>query len=91
MIPYLMNYLIALNLIGFLSMGADKSRAKRHAWRIPERVLIMIAILGGSIGSLAGMYLFRHKTRHAKFTCGIPFILILQIAALIFLGRFLHL
>ena len=60
-------------------MLADKRKARRGAWRIPEATLIGTAALGGSIGVLAGMYLVRHKTRHLKFTLGVPFILIVQL------------
>lgn len=72
-------YLILINAAAFVLMLADKLKAKRGAWRIPERVLIGSALLGGSIGALAGMYTFRHKTKHIKFTVGIPVILALQI------------
>ena len=71
-------YLIIINAAGFLLMLADKRKARRGAWRIPEATLIGAAALGGSIGVLAGMYLVRHKTRHLKFTLGVPFILIVQ-------------
>ena len=60
-------------------MFIDKEKAKRHKWRIPENTLIFISLIGGSIGSLIGMYLFRHKTKHFKFKIGIPFILFLQL------------
>ena len=76
-------YVIIMNIIGVMMMGLDKSRAKRHAWRIPERTLFLISLLGGSVGSLAGMYLFRHKTKHMKFVIGMPLILLIQIAACI--------
>ena len=72
-------YLIIINAAAFLLMLVDKLKAKRGAWRISEATLMWIAVLGGSIGSLFGMYLCRHKTRHIKFTLGIPLILILQI------------
>lgn len=72
-------YLVIINAIGFLIMLADKKKAQRGRWRIPERTLISIAILGGSIGSLLGMNLFRHKTKHPKFTIGIPLILAVQV------------
>lgn len=62
-------------------MLTDKRKAKRGAWRIPEATLMWAAVLGGSIGSLAGMYTFRHKTKHPKFTIGIPVILAIQIIA----------
>jgi len=61
-------------------MLADKLKAKRGAWRIPEKTLLGVAAAGGSIGSLVGMYTFRHKTKHIKFTLGIPLILIAQLA-----------
>ena len=76
-------YVIIMNIIGVMMMGIDKSRAKRHAWRIPERTLFLISLLGGSVGSLAGMYLFRHKTKHMKFVIGMPLILLIQIVACI--------
>lgn len=66
-------------------MLADKRKAKKNLWRIPERTLILTAALGGSIGSLAGMYTFRHKTQHPKFTIGIPVILAAQIVAAVVL------
>lgn len=80
-------YLLIINAAGFLLMLADKSKAKRGAWRIPEATLMGVAVIGGSIGSLIGMKLFRHKTRHPKFFIGIPLILALQIVAAIFLMR----
>jgi len=80
-------YLIFLNLVGFLIMGEDKRRAKMHRWRISERMLFLVSILGGSIGTWAGMYVFHHKTRHWYFVIGIPLILILQIAGAIWLYR----
>lgn len=80
-------YLIIINAAGFLLMLADKQKARRGAWRIPEATLIWVAILGGSVGSLIGMYLFRHKTRHLKFTVGIPLILFLQLALVIALFK----
>lgn len=78
-------YLLLINAIAFLLMLVDKQKARKNLWRIPEATLLGIALLGGSIGALAGMYTFRHKTRHIKFTLGIPAILILQIV----LGGFL--
>ena len=73
-------YLIVLNPLAFLLMGLDKAKARRHRWRIPEKALFLSAILGGSIGAIAGMQLFRHKTKHASFRIGMPCILILQLA-----------
>ena len=69
----------AINLIGFALMGIDKHKAKKRAFRIPEATLFIVAIIGGSIGSIIGMYAFRHKTKHFSFVYGMPFILILQI------------
>ena len=76
-------YLVLINAVGFFLMIADKSRARKNRRRIPEATLMLIAVLGGSLGSLAGMYLVRHKTRHIKFTAGIPLILAVQIVAAI--------
>lgn len=72
-------YLIIINAAGFLLMLIDKQKARHKLWRIPEATLIGIAVIGGSIGSLLGMYIFRHKTRHRKFTVGIPGILVGQV------------
>lgn len=77
-------YLIPLNLAGFILMGADKRRARKGKWRIPEATLFSVAALGGSIGSIAGMYTFRHKTKHKSFVYGMPAILLAQ-AVLAFL------
>lgn len=76
-------YLIFINLLGLILMAADKSKAKNHRWRIPEKVLFTVAVIGGSIGAWCGMYLFRHKTKHKSFVIGIPLILILQIVAIL--------
>lgn len=81
LIKILLVYLLLVNAVGFFIMLADKLKAKRNAWRIPEATLMTVAAIGGSIGSLAGMYTFRHKTKHLKFTIGIPVILALQIVA----------
>ena len=72
-------YFLIINAAGFLSMLLDKQKARKNLWRIPESTLLPIALLGGSIGSLVGMYLVRHKTKHLKFTLGIPLIMIGQI------------
>ena len=76
----LMIYLVIINLIAFLTFGADKRRARRDRRRVRESTLFLLAAIGGSIGALLGMYVFRHKTRHWYFCVGIPAILILQIA-----------
>ena len=74
----LLVYLFIVNAAGFLLMLVDKIKAKKNAWRIPESVLFLIAVLGGSLGSLLGMYTFRHKTRHIQFTLGMPLIFATQ-------------
>ena len=76
-------YLLTINAVGFMLMLADKIKAKKNLWRIPEMILFVTAIAGGSIGSLAGMYLFRHKTRHFSFILGMPLILAVQVIAVI--------
>ena len=81
---YILLYLALINAAAFLLMLVDKIKAKKNLWRIKESTLILSAVLGGSIGALAGMYTFRHKTLHRKFTIGIPAILILQIAAVLY-------
>lgn len=75
----LLLYLVIINAAALLLMLADKRRARKNLWRIPERTLLLCAALGGSLGSLAGMYLFRHKTLHPKFTIGVPLILAAQV------------
>ena len=77
----LLYYLLIINAAGFLLMLVDKWKAKKNRWRVRESTLLLIAALGGSVGSLLGMYLFRHKTRHLKFTLGIPLILAAQCIA----------
>ena len=78
-------YLLIVNALGFILMLADKYNARKNLWRIPEAVLMWSAILGGSVGALLGMYTCRHKTKHLKFTVGIPMILALQIIGAIVL------
>lgn len=72
-------YLIIINIISFLTMFVDKNRAKNNEWRIKEHTLFSLSFIGGALGSLLGMYTFRHKTKHIKFTLGIPLILIIQV------------
>ena len=79
----LYSYLLIINAAGFLLMLVDKWKAKKNRWRIRESTLLIVAALGGSVGSLAGMYLFRHKTLHLKFTLGIPLILAGQCFAVV--------
>ena len=78
-ILFLIIYFICVNLTGFCLMGIDKRKAIKGAFRIPEATLFIVALIGGSIGSILGMYTFRHKTRHLLFVYGMPAILILQI------------
>lgn len=82
----LAGYVIAMSFVAFCAMGIDKRRAKKDMWRIPEKVLFLLAVLGGSIGSILGMKVFRHKTQHWYFKFGMPLILILQIALVIWLA-----
>ena len=79
----LLVYLLLINAAGFLLMLVDKIKARKNLWRIPEATLMTVAAIGGSIGAIAGMNLFRHKTKHAKFYIGLPVILVLQIVAAI--------
>ena len=76
-------YLFAINIVAFFAFGIDKLKAKRDKWRIPESTLLSMAVLGGSIGALAGMKVWRHKTLHDKYRIGIPVIIALQIAAVV--------
>ena len=74
-------YLICINLVSLVLFYSDKQKARKHAWRIPEKTLFLAAIAGGSVGAIAGMYLFRHKTRHWYFVIGMPLILAVQVIA----------
>jgi uncharacterized membrane protein YsdA (DUF1294 family) len=86
---YFLVYLAVINVIGFAIMGIDKQKAKRGSYRISEKTLFFVALLGGSIGAKIGMELFRHKTHHKKFVYGIPAIIVLQLVVFIyFLYRF---
>ena len=78
-------YIFLVNLTGFALMWADKRKAIRNAWRIPEARLFLCALLGGSLGTLLGMYTFRHKTRHWYFVWGMPAILLLQLGLALYL------
>lgn len=82
---YVIIYILAINIIGFFAMGIDKYKAKKNYWRIPEGTLMMLAVLGGGIGTIAGIYTFRHKTKKMKFTVGMPTILISEIVLIIYL------
>ncbi len=78
-------YLLAVNIAAFAVYGWDKMCAKRGMWRVPEKILLLLAFLGGSVGAMVGMAIFRHKTLHLKFRYGVPLILILQLIGLIYL------
>ncbi|MDD3192497.1 MAG: DUF1294 domain-containing protein [Oscillospiraceae bacterium] len=82
---WLIGYLAAASAAGFLLMGSDKIRAQKGRWRVPEKALFGAALLGGTPGCLAGMYLFRHKTRHWYFRWGMPLILLVQVATAIWI------
>lgn len=74
----MITYLIIINALGLLLMLADKLRARKKRWRIPEKFLMLVAIAGGSLGTMLGMYAFRHKTKHPKFSVGVPVMMIMQ-------------
>lgn len=83
-------YLVVINIITFIIYGIDKWKAQRNRWRISERMLLFLAIIGGSVGALAGMYTFHHKTLHKKFTIGVPLILVIQVMIFyLYYGKFL--
>ena len=84
----LLIYLAVMNILGFALMGTDKSRARNGKWRIRERTLFLFSLLGGSIGTLTGMYVFRHKTKHWYFVIGMPLILVAQLALVLWI--YLH-
>ena len=77
-------YFVVINLFGFFIMWLDKIKAKKGAWRIPEKTLFIITAIGGGIGTTAGMYVFRHKTQKVQFVVGFPLITILEIIAIIY-------
>ena len=85
MLNFILLYLLIINAIGFLLMLADKQKARKNLWRIPESTLFTAAAFGGSIGCILGMYTFRHKTKHWIFVLGMPAILIAQIALAVWL------
>ena len=85
MIKYCLYYLLFINIITFMMYGIDKLKAKKGKWRISEATLLMMAIVGGSIGAWAGMRIWHHKTMHKKFQYGIPAIIIMQIALVVYL------
>jgi uncharacterized membrane protein YsdA (DUF1294 family) len=81
-------YILVINITGFASMGVDKYKAKNRLWRIKEATLFMYAIIGGSVGSILGMYVFHHKTKHTKFVVGMPLVLVAQILIVAFIYKF---
>lgn len=86
---YLLSYYVLINIYGFVKMAGDKEKAKRHEWRVPERTLMWLAVIGGAFGLTAAMNLFRHKTKHAKFKYGLPILCILHLIIFIYLFRIL--
>ena len=84
---YILYYLIAINIITFFIYGIDKLKAKKGKWRIPESTLLLLVIIGGSIGAWLGIKVWHHKTLHKKFKYGIPLILIVQIAIAVYIFR----
>ena len=80
-------YLIVINVVAFLAFGLDKLKAKADAWRIPEKTLLGLAVIGGSVGAILGMRTFRHKTRHKQFSVGLPVILAVQLIIVALLLR----
>ena len=86
---YSMYYLLAINALSFLLYGLDKYKAKKRKWRISEATLLLMAVIGGSIGAWAGMRLWHHKTMHKKFKYGIPVIIILQVVLAVYLHTIL--
>ena len=86
---YSMYYLLAINIVSFFLYGIDKYKAKKNKWRISEATLLMIAVIGGSIGAWVGMRLWHHKTMHKKFKYGIPVIMIMQVCLVVYLRTIL--
>ena len=83
-------YLLIMNIIAFIIYGIDKWKAQKKRWRISEKMLLFLAIIGGSAGALVGMYIFHHKTLHKKFTIGVPLILMIQVILFyLYYGKFL--
>lgn len=86
----LATYFIIVNIVGFIMSAVDKSAAKRHKWRVPEKNLFAVSLLGGAVGTLMSMLIFRHKTKHKRFMIGIPLIIFVQLSVyiyIIFTGR----
>ena len=81
-------YFVIINVIGFFIMWLDKRKARKGSWRIPEKTLFIITALGGGIGTIAGMYTFRHKTQKLNFVIGLPLITVLEIILIVYWGFF---
>ena len=81
----MMYYLLTVNVVAFAAFGIDKYKAKRGLWRISEATLLLLAVVGGSLGALMGMRIWHHKTQHAKFRYGLPLIILAQIALIYYL------
>ena len=86
---YSMYYLLAINALSFILFGLDKYKAKKGKWRISEATLLMMAVIGGSIGAWTGMRLWHHKTMHKQFKYGIPIIIIMQVSLVVYLHSIL--
>lgn len=82
---YTLYYIIVINVVAFIMYGIDKYKAKAGKWRISEATLLLIAVVGGSIGAWIGMKVWHHKTMHKKFKYGVPIILLLQVALIVYL------
>lgn len=82
---WILIYLVIVNIVGFLAMGIDKAKAKADAWRIPEKTLLGIALIGGGAGVWAGMETFRHKTKHWYFKYGVPAIFLVELLAFLYI------
>ena len=85
-LPYLLIYMLVMSIVTFFFYLADKRKARKNAWRIRERALILLSFLGGSVGAMCGMFLLKHKTKHIKFLILIPLSLLLHIALIVFLA-----
>lgn len=83
---YISYFFVALNVVTFFVYGIDKLKARRHKWRIPESTLLLLAVVGGSIGALLGMKLWHHKTQHKKFKYGLPLILLVQVVLIVWIA-----
>ena len=81
----LIYYFLAINFVAFIVYGIDKLKARKNLWRIPEATLLLLAVIGGSIGAWMGMYVWHHKTMHLKFKYGVPIILVAQVALGVYL------